>query len=90
MARTAAKAGPTTKEIPAQSPTADIHHMIRTLAATNSPDQLPNGAITGDMADAQLRAWLEQGFKLHSVERIQAGEVNGIFTLQILYILVKE
>jgi len=70
--------------------TADIHHMIRTVAATENPDQLPGGAITGDMADAQLRTWLEQGFRLHSVERIQAGDVNGIFTLQVLYILIKD
>lgn len=70
--------------------TADIHHMIRTIAATNNPDQLPVGAVTGDQANAHVRIWLEQGFKVHTVMPIQPGDVNGIFTIQVLYVLTKD
>ena len=70
--------------------TADIHHMVNTIAATNSPDQVPQGAYTVDQADARLRTWLEQGYKLHTAMSVQPGEVNGIFTLQVLYILIRD
>ncbi len=76
--------------IPTETPSADIHNMVVTLAATNSPDQLPPGAKTGDQADAYVRTWLEQGFRINSAQVVQAGDVNGIFTLQIFYCLTKE
>lgn len=87
MARTATKADDTIKPL---APDADIHNMVITLAATNSPDQLPPGAMTADQADGYVRNWLEQGFKINSAQVVQAGDVNGIFTLQIYYCLVKE
>jgi hypothetical protein len=89
MARTATKKEDT-KEIPVMAPDADIHNMVVTLAATNSPDQLPQGAMTADQADAYVRVWLEQGFRVNSAQVVQAGDVNGIFTLQIYYCLTKE
>jgi hypothetical protein len=97
MARTATKTKPQEIEpsqapdtIPSMTPDADIHNMVVTLAATNSPDQLPAGAMTADGADAYVRRWLEQGFKVNSAQVVQAGDVNGIFTLQIYYCLTKE
>jgi hypothetical protein len=94
MARTATKAVKTNEqkdlELPIVNQTADIHNMVVTLAATNSPDQLPPGAKTADQADAFVRNWLEQGFKVNSAQVVQAGDVNGIFTLQIYYCLTKE
>lgn len=90
MARTATKPDEVKElELPIEDSTADIHHMVRTIAATNSPDQIPPGAVTADQADAQIRTWLERGFRLHTAMAIQPGDVNGVFTLQVLYILTK-
>lgn len=96
MAATKTKIAPTVEDpivdemIKPVVPNADIHNMVITLAATNSPDQLPPGAMTGDQADAHVRTWLEQGYKVNSAQVVQAGDVNGIFTLQIYYCLTKE
>jgi hypothetical protein len=46
--------------------------------------------MTADQADAYVRVWLEQGFRVNSAQVVQAGDVNGIFTLQIYYCLTKE
>lgn len=88
MARTATKEKEL--EIPITAPNADIHNLVVTLAATKNPDQLPQGAKTADQADAYVRPWLEQGFMVKSAQVVQAGDVNGIFTLQIYYCLIKE
>lgn len=87
MPRTATKANEAAK---AEAPNADVHQMVMTLAATGSPDQLPGGAMTGDQSDERLRTWLEQGFQVKTAQVIQAGDVDGIFTLQVYYCLVKE
>jgi hypothetical protein len=76
--------------IPVTNPEADNHHMVMTIAATNSPDQLPGGAMTADMADERLRTWQQQGYKVKTSQVIQAGDVNGIYTLQVFYLLIKE
>jgi len=89
MARTATKAQGSKEQIPTLTPNADIHNMVVTLAATNSPDQLPSGAMTADQADAYVRTWLEQGFNVNSAQVVQAGDVNGVFTLQVYYCLTK-
>ena len=73
-----------------EAPDADIHNMVVTLAATNSPDQLPGGAMTAEQANSYVRPWLKQGFKVKSAQAVQGGDVNGIFTLQVYYCLVKE
>jgi hypothetical protein len=98
MARTATKTAPdpaletpelTLETIPVTNPEADIRNMVITIAATNNPDQLPGGAMTADQANDYIRPWLEQGFKTQSAQVIQAGDVNGIYTLQVYYCLVK-
>lgn len=92
MARTVTKETTEVKdlELPVEDQTADNHHMVMTIAATNNPDQLPGGAMTADMADARLRTWQQQGFKIKTAQVIQSGDVNGIYTLQVFYLLVKE
>ena len=80
---------PTLETIPVTNPEADIRNMVVTIAATNSPDQLPGGAKTADQANDFIRPWMEQGFKVKSAQVIQAGDVNGIYTLQVYYCLVK-
>jgi hypothetical protein len=89
MPRTATKTKPEI-EMPVINPEADIHQMVMTLAATGNPDQLPGGAMTGDQSDARVRTYLEQGYKVQTAQVIQAGDVDGIYTLQIYYCLVKE
>jgi hypothetical protein len=91
MARTATKAKPKEElELPVVNPDADNHHLVYTLAATNSPDQLPPGAMTGAMADEFVRNWQQQGYRILASETIQSGDVNGIYTLQRCCHLVKE
>jgi hypothetical protein len=89
MPRPATKTKPEI-EMPVINPEADIRNMVVTLAATNNPDQLPGGAMTADQANDYIRRWLEQGFKVRSAQVVQAGDVDGIYTLQIYYCLVKE
>jgi len=96
MARTTKATTPETipvtnpETIPVTNPEADIRNMVATIAATNSPDQLPGGAKTADQANDYIRPWLEQGFKVKTAQVIQAGDVNGIYTLQVYYCLIKE
>ena len=91
MARTAeVKQQSITKDTQSVESAADIHHMVMTLAATNSPDQLPTGAVTGDQANERIRTWLERGYRLHTVMPVQPGDVNGVFTLQMVYVLTKD
>lgn len=97
MARTATKATPV--EIEDISPasgdqngaiqTRDNWSVVITLAATDSPDQLPNGAMTAKQASAYIKGFQDQGFDILSSNAIQAGDVNGIYTLQVFYCLVK-
>jgi len=46
--------------------------------------------MTADMADERLRTWQQQGFKIKTAQVIQSGDVNGIYTLQVFYLLIKD
>jgi hypothetical protein len=89
MARTATKPAKEL-ELPIENPNADIRNMVVTIAATDSLDQLPGGAKTADQANDYIRPWLEQGFAIKTAQVIQAGDVNGIYTLQVFYCLIKQ
>jgi hypothetical protein len=74
---------------PPENETRDNYPLVVTLAATNSPDQLPQGAMTASQAREYIKRIQDQGFSILTAEVIQAGDVNGIFTVQIFYCLVK-
>ncbi len=60
---------------------ADIHHIIRVIGQNPMPD----GTITGDMADAVIRNWFEAGYELFNTH--YAGDTpHGV---RIVYILIK-
>lgn len=93
MARTATE---TTAKLPIEiveisppSEEKDNYPLVITLAATNSPDQLPPGSMTAKQAREYVKSIQQQGFKILSSEVIAPGEVNGIFTVQIWYCFVK-
>jgi hypothetical protein len=88
MARTATKKQENILES-TPIPEVDNYPLVITLAATDSPDQLPGGAMTQEQARMYIQALQHQGFKILSSDVIQAGDVNGIFTLQVFYCLVK-
>lgn len=78
MALTKEKTG---TEIKAVNEEADVHHMVRKIGTQAMPD----GTITADMADAQVRNWLQAGYKLTFTHALGI-EPNGI---NILYIFTK-
>ncbi len=72
-----------TKEAKVQAPTADVHHMLRTISY--SGDVTVDGARSVDAVDADVRTWLDAGYDLFATH--YAGEIpSGI---RILYIFVK-
>lgn len=103
MARTATKAAPVEPVEPVEiediaAASGDQNGVIQirdnwpvviTLAATNSPDQLPPGSMTAQQASAYIKGFQDRGFDILSSNAIQAGDVNGIYTLQVFYCLVK-
>jgi hypothetical protein len=68
--------------IQATNPEADIHHMIRRIGQSYHQD----GTIPVGDADAQVRTWLQAGYKLAHVQSLGL-EPNGV---NILYILIKD
>ena len=68
-------------EIKVVNEEADVHHMVRKIGAQAMPD----GTITADMADAQVRNWLQAGYELTHTHALGI-EPNGI---NILYIFTK-
>ena len=74
-------AKPQNLEIKQENPDADIHHIVRRIGTQESPE----GAITGDQADAYIRTWLQAGYKLAYVEYV-GTEPDGH---NVLYILTK-
>lgn len=93
MAHAATKAQPKEIDIveiaPPEGDIKDNYPLVVTLAATDSPDQLPQGAMTASQVREYIKRLQDQGFKILTAEVIQAGDVNGIFTLQVFYCLVK-
>ncbi len=67
----------------------DNYPMLITLAATNSPDQLPPGARTAEQAREYIRSVQKQGFKILTCSATESGDVNGIFTQKIFIFFVK-
>lgn len=67
----------------------DNYPMLVTIAATNSPDQLPPGAKTAEQARAYIRDVQKQGFKILTCTATESGEVNGIFTQKMFIFFVK-
>lgn len=63
-------------------PDADIHHVVRKVGVSAMED----GTITGEQADAYLRGWLQNGYRLAFVQSLGI-EPNGV---NILYILIKD
>lgn len=68
-------------QIKMENADADVHHMVRKIGTQAMPD----GTITADMADAQVRNWLQAGYTLTFTHALGI-EPNGI---NILYIFVK-
>lgn len=60
-----------------------VKNMLRTLSGTNVPTA--DGALPVEEVDAEVRAWLDQGFELAGVQ--YAGDTPG--GVRILYVLVK-
>lgn len=69
-------------EIPVENKDADVHHMIRQVG----PRISEGGAITVDMADADVRNWLQAGYRLAFAQQLGL-EPDGV---NILYIFVKD
>lgn len=66
----------------------DYHFKIITVG----PHALPDGTITGDMADAQVMTWLGSGYKLSAVHYLGKHELpgQGFGGFQFAYHFVKE
>lgn len=62
---------------------AQVHHMLRTISFTNVATG--GGALPVEQVDADVQAYLEQGYELAYVH--YAGETSD--GLRILYVLVK-
>lgn len=75
-----------TESLPLVSETADVHHIVRTIAAQD----VPGGPIGPDTADAVIRGWLQQGYKLHTVVPMQTVDFNGVWAAQVLYIVIRD
>jgi len=71
--------------IPVEVEDRNIHHMVRTLADKDYPEIR---AIGPDTANAHIRTWLQQGYTLHQVVPLGKDKVEGVFVVEILYILV--
>lgn len=67
----------------------DNYPMLITLAATNSPDQLPPGSMTAEQAREYIRNVQKQGFKIFTCAATESGDVNGIFTQKMFVFFVK-
>lgn len=60
----------------------DVHHMIRRVGKRETE----SGTRTVDQVDADVRNWLEAGYKLFSTHNIGL-EAEGV---NILYIFIKQ
>lgn len=67
----------------------DNYPMLITLAATNSPDQLPPGSMTAEQAREYIRNVQKQGFDIFTCDATESGDVNGIFTQKVFVFFVK-
>lgn len=68
-------------ELKVENADADVHHIVRRVGVQDMPD----GTITADKADATIRNWLQAGYKLAFVSALGL-EPNGV---NVLYILTK-
>lgn len=69
-------------EVKVVAPESDVHHMVRRVGLMSRPD----GTRSVDEVDADVRVWLQAGYRLAFVQTL-GMEPNGV---NILYIFVKD